>query len=94
MANAPVQIAPNGSGGYTLLIDGIDLSHHVKGLSFSFSINADDGLTPQLSLCMTRAINVTAEADAEIVIPDELAAVLARLGWIPPAAETATTEGK
>lgn len=92
MARLPVQIGPGDSGGYAVAIGGTDLSRYIEAVSFSIDVN--DGLTPQLSLRMTRAINVTAEADAKIAIPDELATLLIGLGWTPPAAETATTEGK
>ena len=92
MTTVPVQIVPNGPRDYTVTFDGIDLSRHIEALSLS--IDAGDGLLPRLSLRMSRAIRITAEAPAEVKIPDELTALLLKLGWTPPATEPANTEGK
>jgi hypothetical protein len=99
MPRVPIHIAPNGPTGYTVAIDGVDLSHWVEGISLT--IDARNRLLPQLALSMshltlrtTRNASITAEADAEIIIPDELDAVLRKLGWTPPAANSATIEGK
>jgi len=88
----PVKIT---SGGYrtggSLVVDGLDISHHTESLSLCLELGA--GAIPRLSINIV-GVAADAEVDAEVVIPNQLAELLTKLGWTPPAAETATTEGK
>lgn len=79
MTTHKAHITLNGSGGGTVEVDGVDLSHAVR----SISLDGEVGCRPVLQLEL-RLYDVSTVADTRILIPDETAAALVALGWTPP----------
>lgn len=84
----PVRIESGGrrTGG-KLVIDGTDFSNHVASLHLEMGA----GMMPRLTVDFAGLVTA-AEVGAEVVIPDEVQALLLKLGWTAPAPEP--TEGE
>jgi hypothetical protein len=71
------------TGARAVELDGVDIAHAVQSLT----IEARGGQPDRITLDLTPGV-ATIAAYGDIVIRDDVARLLAMLGWTPPADET------
>lgn len=77
-------------GGGLVKVDGVDISHSVRGLTLEASVNALPRVTLELSVIDATTVG----GDCEILIASETRELLLRAGWTPPVSATQATEGE
>lgn len=76
-ARLKLAIGPTGLG--TVELDGEDISSNVRGVDLSCSVDEWTRATLHLS-----AVDVDADVEAEVVLPEPLRRALIAQGWTPP----------
>lgn len=76
---ASIQV--NAEGRCSVQLDGHDITQGITGVTLEIS----QGLYPRLVLDLSALeVDVTADGQIGVVIPEATAEVLCRLGWAPP----------
>lgn len=76
--NTSLKLDRQGFG--TFIVDGVDVSMSVAP---EFTVTGKSGATPVLTVNLV-GMNLEVEADADVVIPEDVATVLEALGWTRP----------